>query len=237
MFFLSTFLFIITQKIFWLFVIFICVAIVWRMLTQEHPNSFSTRFSDDARDVVVPKTGGEGKAVVVVGGGISGLSSAYFLVQAGFSKVVLLEKQSNVGGNNQPYFDDSAREHATTCIYAKPAQQPHYAKLCRELNITQINHNYTSAGPGLLKVGGRDYQLEFKHTYWTGLKFFFWNFPWADVLDGVLIAALLYDQFLRQPEGARSVKDVLGARLIKTPAFHEELILVAGPCEALPMQQ
>ena len=43
MFFLSTFLFIITQKIFWFFVICICVAIVWRMLTQEHPNSFSAR--------------------------------------------------------------------------------------------------------------------------------------------------------------------------------------------------
>ena len=53
------------------------------LIKFEHPKSTSRMMAEDATLIHMSKTGGEGKSVVVVGGGISGLSAAKFLIQAG----------------------------------------------------------------------------------------------------------------------------------------------------------
>ena len=52
--------------------------------------------AEDAEQLEMPEEGGEGKTVVVIGGGISGLSTAKYLLQAGY-KVKLIEKRPLVG--------------------------------------------------------------------------------------------------------------------------------------------
>mgnify|MGYP003321830695 FL=1 len=67
--------------------------ITYLLITFEHPKSTSKIMADDAILIDMPISGGEGKSVVVVGGGISGLSAAKFLIQAGCD-VTLLERLS-----------------------------------------------------------------------------------------------------------------------------------------------
>ena len=46
------------------------------MLLREHPKSTSSEMAEDAKPLEMPKGGGAGKTVIVVGGGISGLSTS-----------------------------------------------------------------------------------------------------------------------------------------------------------------
>ena len=90
------------------------VLITLFLIRYEHPKSTSRIMAEDALPIDMPRTGGEGKSVVVVGGGISGLSAAKYLIQAGCD-VTLLEKREIVGGNNDPYLENG-EHHATTVI-------------------------------------------------------------------------------------------------------------------------
>ena len=110
------------------------------LIRYEHPKSTSRIMAEDALPINMPRAGGEGKSVVVVGGGISGLSAAKYLLQAGCD-VTLLERREIVGGNNDPYLDNG-EHHATTVIITLPAQQPHYLHLCREYGIEQTPHEF-----------------------------------------------------------------------------------------------
>ena len=110
------------------------------LLNQEHPGSTAAILAYDALPIKMPRTGGEGKSVVVVGGGISGLTAAKYLIQAGYD-VTLLERREIVGGNNDPYLENG-EHHATTVIITLPAQQPHYLQLCREYGIEQTPHEF-----------------------------------------------------------------------------------------------
>lgn len=64
------------------------------MLFREHPKSTSSEMAEDAKPLEMPKEGGAGKTVIVVGGGISGLSTSKYLLQAGY-KVKLIEQRQN----------------------------------------------------------------------------------------------------------------------------------------------
>ena len=114
--------------------------ITYLLITFEHPKSTSKIMADDAILIDMPISGGEGKSVVVVGGRISGLSAAKFLIQAGCD-VILLERNPILGGNNTPYLENG-EHHATTVIVTLPAQQPHYLQLCREYGIEQTPHDF-----------------------------------------------------------------------------------------------
>ena len=61
-----------------LYILILCL-----LLKQEHPGSTASILAYDALPIDMPRTGGEGKSVVVVGGGISGLTAAKYLIQAG----------------------------------------------------------------------------------------------------------------------------------------------------------
>ena len=74
------------------------------LLLKEHPQSSAKFMADDAIEIDVPKTGLEGKSIVVVGGGVSGLSASKYLLEAG-AQVTLLEQRDIVGGNNDPYLE------------------------------------------------------------------------------------------------------------------------------------
>ena len=96
--------------------------------------------AEDAEPLEMPEEGGLGKTIVVIGGGISGLSTAKYLLQAGYN-VKLIEKRPIVGGNNEPYVENG-NHHATTVIVTFPVQQPHYLRMCREYNIEQTPHQF-----------------------------------------------------------------------------------------------
>ena len=119
----------------------------------EHPTSAAATMNEDGCTLDVPTTGGEGKSAVVVGGGISGLTSAHYLLRACY-KVVLLEGRESVGGNNEPYIDGANQEHATTCVFTQPSQQPHYAELCRNFGVAQVSHSMENV-EGVVILDGR----------------------------------------------------------------------------------
>jgi len=129
-----------------------------RLLVQDHPDSAAATMAEDAAEVDVPSTGGEGKTAIVVGGGISGLTTARLLLKAGF-RVKLLEGRDKVGGNNEPYDDDGAKEtHATTCVFTSPSQQPHYASLCREMDVPQTSHELETVD-GAVVLDGKEIKV------------------------------------------------------------------------------
>ena len=115
------------------------IILIW-LLLKEHPKSTSKFLEEDSILPNMPSSGGEGKSVIVIGGGISGLSSAKYLIEAGFD-VTLIEKRHIVGGNNDPYIKNG-KHYATTVIITLPAQQPHYLELCREYGIQQTPHKF-----------------------------------------------------------------------------------------------
>ena len=57
----------------------------------------------------------ENKSVAIIGGGISGLSAAKYLLEAN-ANVTLLEKENRLGGNNDPYLENG-KHYATTVIH------------------------------------------------------------------------------------------------------------------------
>ena len=212
-------------------------AVASLLLGQEHPESAAATMAEDAVMIETPTTGGEGKSAVVVGGGVSGLSTAYYLLRAGFGKVTLLEGRHKLGGNNEPYDDKATKQqHATTCVFTSPAQQPHYAQLCRELGVAQTSHELYNVEGNVVLDGkqikvrmGIDQRKEqgeglfgdaSKQAYLflgTALS----QLSWGQLIDGLAIYALLFYEYQLQPESARSVTELLGPRLSATAVFRD----------------
>ena len=164
----------------------------------------------------MPTSGGEGKSVVVVGGGISGLSAAKYLIQAGCN-VTLLEQREIVGGNNDPYIENG-EHHATTVIITLPAQQPHYLRLCRELGIEQTPHDFEDL-KGSIVFEDRELNTKMGSGIGGFLKFICREATLKELIDGFIIFYRFYRQFKLRPESTKSVTDVLGKRLVNSTVF------------------
>ena len=182
----------------------------------EHPKSTARIYRDDAKPIDMPTTGGEGKSVVVVGGGISGLSAAKYLIQAGCN-VTLLEQRDIVGGNNDPYLENG--EHlSTTVIITLPAQQPHYLQLCREYGLEQTPHEFEDQ-KGSIVFGDREFNTKMGSGIGGFLKFIYREASLKELFDGFIIFWKFYRQFKLRPESNKSVADVLGKRLVNSTVF------------------
>ena len=171
---------------------------------------------EDAELFRMPKSGGEGKSVIIVGGGISGLSAAKYLLDAGFN-VTLLEKKDTVGGNNTPYLENG-KHYATTVIITLPAQQPHYLDLCREYNIKQTPHKFSHL-EGEIVMENRVLRSKMGAGVFTFFKSVYKEFRLIEIIEGLKILLLFYIQFKIKPESRKSVKDVLGDKLVKSSVF------------------
>ena len=190
--------------------------IAFLFVNYEHPKSTARIYAEDARLIDMPTTGGEGKSVVVVGGGISGLSAAKYLIQAGCD-VTLLEQREIVGGNNEPYLENG--EHlSTTVIITLPAQQPHYLRLCREYGLEQTPHEFEDQ-KGSIVFEDREWNTKMGAGLGGFLKFVYREASFKEILDGFLIFWKFYRQFKLRPESKKSVADVLGKRLVKSTVF------------------
>jgi len=186
------------------------------MLFREHPRSTSRAMAEDAKLLHMPKEGGAGKTIVVVGGGISGLSTAKYLLQAGY-KVELIEERERVGGNNDPYLENGAH-HATTVIVTFPIQQPHYLRLCREYNIEQTPHQFDKL-PGAIVLEDKALRVAMGGTFKSFMKIISKQTTWRELFDGLRILFLFYKHFKLHPESKKSVKDVLGDYLANSSVF------------------
>ena len=198
------------------------VVVKW-LIQQEHPQSAASTMAYDCDLIEVPTKGGEGKSAVVVGGGISGLATAQYLLRSGFSKVVLLEGRDHMGGNNEPYFDPSNNdEHATTCVFTSPSQQPHYAELCRQLNVEQTSHELLTVD-GHVILGGKSIPLKMggKDVFWSTVKQTMCGIPFSDLYNGLKIFCLLYWSYQLAPESSLSVNELLGEKLANSDVFRD----------------
>jgi protoporphyrinogen oxidase len=199
-------------------ILFVVISIfsVIKILSIEHPTSTSKFLADDALEVDIPKSGLKGKSIIVVGGGISGLSAAKYLLEAG-AKVTLLEKRQIVGGNNDPYLKDG-KHYATTVIVTLPCQQPHYLNLCREYGIEQTPHNFVDL-EGQIILQDKALSLKMGSGGWSFFKYIFKQCTIKEIIDGICIMFLFYYQFRLQPESKKSIKNVLGNRLTNSSVF------------------
>jgi predicted NAD/FAD-binding protein len=186
------------------------------LFLKEHPQSSAKFMADDAIEIDVPKTGLEGKSIVVVGGGVSGLSASKYLLEAG-AQVTLLEQRDIVGGNNDPYLE-KGKHYATTVIVTYPSQQPHYLNLCRELGISQTPHDFSNL-EGEIILKDRHLKIKMGAGFWTFLKYCYKQSTIKEFIDGLRILVLFYYQFKFKAETKKSIKDVLGERLCKSTAF------------------
>ena len=190
--------------------------IVLYIFKFEQSKSTARIYREDARPIDMPTAGGEGKSVVVVGGGISGLSVAKYLIQAGCD-VTLLEQRDIVGGNNDPYLDNS--EHlSTTVIITLPAQQPHYLQLCREYGLEQTPHEFEDQ-KGSIVFGDRELNTKMGSGIGGFLKFIYREASLKELFDGFIIFWKFYRQFKLRPESNKSVAEVLGKRLVNSTVF------------------
>ena len=178
--------------------------------------STSSFMAADALPMDMPRQGGEGKSVVVIGGGISGLTTAKYLLQAG-SNVTLLEQRDIVGGNNDPYLEGGSH-YSTTVIITLPAQHPQYLKLCRELGIEQTPHQFSEL-EGSIVFENKEWNTKMGAGLWPFLKFIFKKTSLNELINGIHIFTKLYYQFKCCPESSKSVKDLLGNRLINSTVF------------------
>ncbi|MEE2747706.1 MAG: FAD-dependent oxidoreductase [Candidatus Thermoplasmatota archaeon] len=190
--------------------------VIFLLLKQVHPNSTASSHAEDAVLFDMPTSGGEGKSVVVIGGGISGLSAAKYLVQAGCN-VTLLEQREIVGGNNDPYLENG-EHHATTVIITLPAQQPHYLRLCREFGLEQTPHEFEDL-KGSIVFEDRELNTKMGSGIRGFLKFIYREATLKELFDGFLIFWKFYRQFKLRPESPQSVADVLGKRLVNSTVF------------------
>jgi predicted NAD/FAD-binding protein len=186
------------------------------LIRYEHPKSTARIMAEDALPIDMPRTGGEGKSVVVVGGGISGLSAAKYLIQAGCN-VTLLEQREIVGGNNEPHLENG-EHHATTVIITLPAQQPHYLHLCREYGIEQTPHEFENL-KGSIVFENRELNTKMGSGIGGFLKFIYREATLKELIDGFIIYWKFYRQYKLRPEMAKSVADVLGKRLVNSTVF------------------
>lgn len=124
----------------------------------------SKALAEDALSVDMPTNAADGKSIIVVGAGISGLAVAKYLLQAG-GTVTHIEAEDKVGGNNNPYVE-GGRHDATTCIFTRPCMQPHYLDLCHELGLSQTQSRHAN---GVIRVGSREITAE-AGTVWVFLK-------------------------------------------------------------------
>jgi len=192
------------------------ILILLMIKLREHTMSASSFMAVDAQPMEMPSQGGEGKSVVVIGGGISGLTTAKYLLQAG-SNVTLLEQRNIVGGNNDPYLE-GGRHYSTTIIITLPAQQPHYLKLCRELGLEQTPHQFSEL-EGSIVFENKEWNTRMGAGLWPFLKFIFKKTSLMESINGIHIFTKLYYQFKCCPESSKSVKDLLGNRLINSTVF------------------
>jgi predicted NAD/FAD-binding protein len=186
------------------------------LIRFEHPKSTARLMAEDALPIDMPRAGGEGKSVAVIGGGISGLSAAKYLIQAGCD-VTLLERREIVGGNNDPYLENG-EHHATTVIITLPAQQPHYLHLCREYGIEQTPHEFEDL-KGSIVFGNRELKTKMGSGIGGFLKFIYREATLKELIDGFIIYWKFYRQYKLRPESAKSVADVLGKRLVNSTVF------------------
>ncbi len=197
----------------WLAISLIVIVILFK---QEHPKSTARNMAVDALPIEMPTSGGEGKSVVVIGGGISGLSAAKYLIQAG-CEVTLLEQRGVVGGNNEPYLENG-EHHATTVIITLPAQQPHYLQMCREFGLEQTPHEFENL-KGSIVFGDRELNTKMGSGIGGFLKFIYREATLKELMDGFIIFWKFYRQYKLRPESAKSVADVLGKRLVNSTVF------------------
>ena len=186
------------------------------MIFREHPKSTSSAMAEDAAPLEMPEEGGSGKTIVVIGGGISGLSTAKYLLQAGYN-VKLIEKRPIVGGNNDPYVENG-NHHATTVIVTFPVQQPHYLRMCREYNIEQTPHQFDKL-PGAIVLEDKTLRVAMGSGFTSFMKFITRQTTWRELFDGMRILFLFYKHFRLRPESKKSVKDVLGPYLVNSSVF------------------
>lgn len=197
-------------------VLFSIITSIILLFLREHPQSSARFMQDDSVEIDIPKTGLEGQSVIVVGGGISGLSASKYLLEAG-AEVTLLEQRHIVGGNNDPYLD-KGKHYATTVIVTYPSQQPHYLNLCRELGISQTPHDFSNL-EGEIILKDRNLKIKMGAGFWTFIKYCYKQCTIKELIDGLRILALFFYQFKFKPEEKKSIKDVLGERLSKSSAF------------------
>jgi len=186
------------------------------MLFREHPKSTSSEMAEDAKPLEMPKEGGAGKTVIVVGGGISGLSTSKYLLQAGY-KVKLIEQRHIVGGNNDPYIENKSH-HATTVIVTFPVQQPHYLDMCREYGIEQTPHKFERL-PGAIVLEDKTLRVAMGAGVGSFMRFITKQTTWRELFDGLRILFLFYKHFKLCPESRESVRDVLGSQLVESSVF------------------
>ena len=212
------------------FIIFIITLLIilgtnW-FINMEDSKSLSKEFGFDSTNLLdmpyndsTPKN----KHVGVIGGGISGLSTAYYLLKEGYN-VTLLESKQRVGGNNEAYIENG-NMYPTSIVYYKPKQQPHHNKLCSELGIEHIRGEWEEG------------TIEFKDSYLTtsqtlSLIQTFTQFikilTFQETIDFITIVILLRKEFLDSPDLKISVAECLGTRLINTEVFKDVIMGVVG---------
>ena len=212
------------------FIIFIIILLIilgtnW-FINMEDSKSLSKEFGFDSTNLLdmpyndsTPKN----KHVGVIGGGISGLSTAYYLLKEGYN-VTLLESKQRVGGNNEAYIENG-NMYPTSIVYYKPKQQPHHNKICSELGIEHIRGEWEEG------------TIEFKDSYLTtsqtlSLIQTFTQFikilTFQETIDFITIVILLRKEFLDSPDLKISVAECLGTRLINTEVFKDVIMGVVG---------
>tara|TARA_B110000438_G_scaffold298318_1_gene346331 strand:+ start:788 stop:2308 length:1521 start_codon:yes stop_codon:yes gene_type:complete len=199
----------------WLWLVTYLIVII-RIFKQEHPKSTARNMAIDAQPIAIPEMDGNGKSVVVIGGGISGLTAAKYLLEAG-CQVELIEQRGIVGGNNDPYLEND-QHHSTTVIITLPAQQPHYLQLCREYGITQTPHEFENL-KGSIVFGDRELNTKMGSGMGGFLKFIYREATLKELFDGFLIFFKFYRQYKLRPESSKSVAEVLGKRLANSTVF------------------
>lgn len=75
------------------------------------------------------------KPIVILGGGISGLSTAYYLVKAGFKDITILEKEKTLGGVGGFY--DAGKYKIDTSYHVAFRGDHHLLELIEELGLTK----------------------------------------------------------------------------------------------------
>lgn len=173
--------------------------------------SINNTLEYDSRPLTIEhSTKGKRKKVVVIGGGISGLTCAKYLLKSGF-EVILLEKDTKIGGNNNSFIDADGNEYPTTVMVCVPSQTVHYTNMCKEYGIEHIEHDNRHNGKFFFKNKIRDLELNFN---------FFKNF---NLVDKIIAWRIIYNLkkicILNQTE--LSVSECLGEELIKSNVFQK----------------